>query len=1281
MNVWDDSETSDMPNTGHAPEFTDTPARTSDDHASVDFPGYIVGIGASAGGLEALEYFFDHLPNDSGLGFVVVQHLSPDFKSLMVELLSRHTSLQVHRVEDGAVVRPNAVYLIPPKKNLLIAKGRLRLVDQDVRRGLNLPIDVFFRSLAKDVGSRAIGVILSGTGSDGTEGIRAIKEAGGMVMVQDEHSAKFDGMPRSAKATGLADYVLTPDQMPIELINYVRYPSMDERDGDAGRLRTDETVIREILHVLRDSLGLDFVQYKESMLSRRIERRMIIRQAQSAEDYLELVKTSAEEQRVLYHEFLIGVTKFFRDSKAFEQLSLVAIPDILQRHDEAETIRVWVTACSTGEEAYSVAILFREQMERLGIQRDIKIFATDVDERSIAFASQGKYPENIAADVSAERLEKFFARRGSTFEVLPSIRKMVIFAPHNLLEDSPFTKMDLICCRNLLIYLRPELQKRLIALFHLALADDGSLLLGASETIGELGHAFLDLDRKWKIYRRKRGTRLHHEARWPRLPAVDGRRVGLMRVRETPVPREDTTLNDAYKQLIHHYAPPSLLLDGDEVIYVFGDAGRFLKAPTGWITSNIHKLVHEDLAMILATSIHRALTENEEVTYTSVRLQTPEGTKQAKIYVRPFRTRDHENPLLLVSFADDQAVTPEGQGAVSFDASDIARQRIDDLENELNQTRENLQATIEELESSNEELQATNEELLASNEELQSTNEELHSVNEELFTVNAEHQEKIRELTELNNDLDNLYHSTNIATLFLDRELRVRKFTPDLTEIIYLLDQDIGRPIAHISHHMKSIDLVTDASQVLETGLSLEKRVQDEQGLWYLMRVMPYRVDGDFGNGVVISFVEISAVVQSERALRRSRQFLRDTIDSLPQHIAILDATGEIVEVNDAWRRFATVNSLNGVDCGVGSNYLTICRGAEGAYSEEALLVAEGIEEVRDGKRESFSLEYPCHSPTEKRFFLLRVTRFVQAGEPRLVVSHDNITNRVLAEQETRDYARKLEESQAKVEIQSIELQKRAAEFAKRNDELARRNRQLDDFAYIASHDLKEPLQGLRLLANMLAKNHAESLDRDAKEKLLLLEQQAHRLDDLVEALLNFSRVARMKGTAGAVDLEAVTDGVLARLEPLIHEAGVLVQRPRPLPDEVCDELVSEVFANLVSNATKYNDKEEKWIEIGYEEPAGENSASSRTYYVRDNGIGLKPQQQEAIFEIFRRLHPPNKFGGGVGAGLAIAKRIVESHGGKIWVESNPGIGSTFYFTLGARETDANDGSSGDPDR
>ncbi len=717
---------------------------------SSDFP--IVGMGASAGGLEAFEQFFTHMPSDKGIAFVLVPHLDPGHASMMVDLLRRFTAMDVSEAGEGDTVKPNHVYVIPPNKDMVLSQGRLYLTVPQAVRGQRMPIDFFLRSLADDRGDRAIGIILSGTGTDGTLGLRAIQGAGGMSMVQDPVTARYDGMPRSAVAAGLADYVLPPEKMGEQLTVYVRrvYGTKAMPPSLVGAPAS----IQRMLMLLRSRTGHDFSLYKKNTIRRRIQRRMGLHNLESLADYLSFLQSHPEEVNLLFKELLINVTSFFREPPAFDVLKKALVPKLFLDKDEDYVFRVWVVGCATGEEAYSIAMVFREYAEDSGREYKLQMFATDIDEDSISIARAGLYPANIAADVSADRLKRFFVKEEGGFRIKKDIRESIVFATQDVIRDAPFTKLDLISCRNLLIYLEPELQNRLLRLFHYSLRPKGYLFLGSSESIGTFADLYSVVDMKWKFYRSKQVVAASHEALvggmpWaftpaPREPAVETKKVEEINIQEL-----------AHRVLLHALAPASVVVnEKGDILYVHGDTGKFLRPAPGQPTLNVFEMAKESVQVELRTAFQSAVTHRKDVVYREIMLRENGGVP-VTITVRPLAEKMAGQRLYIIVFGE----RPQAQEAKPVRTGrrvkkEGAEKRYEDLEGELRYTRENLQATIEELQASNEELQSMNEELQSTNEELQSTNEELEtskeelqSVNEELVTVNSELQSKIEQLS------------------------------------------------------------------------------------------------------------------------------------------------------------------------------------------------------------------------------------------------------------------------------------------------------------------------------------------------------------------------------------------------------------------------------------------------------------------------------------------------------------------------------------------------------
>ena len=854
----------------------------------------IVGIGASAGGLAAFEAFFSGFAVGSspGMAFVLVQHLSPDHKSILAELVKSFTGMEVFEVEDGMPVRPNCVYVIPPGRDMALHHGTLQLLEPSSPRGLRLPIDFFFRSLAQDLGELSIGVVLSGTGSDGSVGVRSIKGEGGLVIAQTPASTEFDGMPRSAIATGTVDFELLPGDMAARLLAYTAHrgphlpvPSLPEA----------ENIFKNIFVLLRAQTGHDFSLYKPSTVHRRIERRMAVHQVDTMEGYLKYLQQTPTEVETLFRDLLIGVTNFFRDSEAFEALEH-ALPALFANKARGSVVRVWSAGCSTGEEAYSLAMLVAEYLERMKLHFTVQIFATDIDSRAIATARAGSYPANIAADVSPERLARFFNVEpdGQGFRIKKAIRDLLIFSEQDLLRDPPFSKLDLISCRNVLIYLGPELQKKLIPLFFYALRSEALLLLGTSEGVSDFDTLFTAVDRKAKLYQRKNDPlgRLNR----PRL-------LPVMAPEQTVVTRKASVVTKLSARelieqaLLQHLAPPSALVnEHGDILYLYGRTGLFLEpAPGEASPNNILKMAREGLRPSLASALHRAAATRELVRSEGLRVKTNGHFSGVNLSVRPANVAAAlDAPLYLVILEEAPptqlaVVTADGNLEAATDTRVVSlQQELKAREEQLRATNEELESSTEELKSSNEEMQSVNEELQSANEELETSKEELQSVNEELATVNTELQTKVNELSQANSDMNNLLSGTGIGTVFVDRQLKILRFTPAASAITNLIQSDVGRPVGHIVSNLVGYDrLVADAQEVLDTLRSREVDVQTTAGRSYTLRIQPYRTIDNVIEGIVMSFSDITKAVHTREALRKVNEVLRLAVVVRDAHDAV----------------------------------------------------------------------------------------------------------------------------------------------------------------------------------------------------------------------------------------------------------------------------------------------------------------------------------------------------------------------------------------------------------
>ena len=860
----------------------------------------VVGIGASAGGLEPLQEFFAEMPADAGFAYVVVQHLSPHHTSLMDELIARHTDMRVRRVEDGVLLETNTVYVLTPKVTVQIDSGRLRVVDQIRHPGRpSNPIDTFFESLAQDCGERGVAIVLSGTGSDGSRGIREVHNAGGRTIAQDE-TAKFDGMPRAAIETGTIDMILAPKDIPKYLLGE------EDEDGVRPTLvdATSSSVI-EVLDILRLRHDIDFNEYKITTVLRRIQRRVKMTNCESLDAYIKYLAQHDREQDGLYRDLLIGVTRFFRDPDAFHIMESQIFPEIFQRNSAAgEEVRIWASACASGEEAYSWAMLAHEMNEQYPVP-GIRIFATDVHRGSVEFASAGRYEEDLLEDMLPVRRERYFTRRGTAYQVSPVIRSLITFASHNILADAPYTKMDFIACRNLLIYLKPAAQERVLSRLHFALKVDAVLMLGSSETPGRLHREFTTVDPHWRVYRKLRAARLIADTDILPDPA---RRVRIPYARQmgtSPLlAAVDSRVQAAYDVLLEDLLPAGFLLnERRELVHTFGAGRELLRPPTGKMSLDVVDMVDESIRTPLRAAITASSVEHKPFQFDGLELDLGGGPKSCRIQVKAIEIASDLAPYMLVTFFE----LPINRKAPQSDTKMMTAEELDspklehirELERELDYIRASRQATIEEMETTNEELNATNEELIASNEELQSTNEELQSVNEELHTVNAEHQQKIVELMLLTDDINNLLASTDIGTLFLDENICIRKFTPAVVPHFRLRDQDIGRPLVDITTSI-DVDVPSRCVEVLRSYESYEMEAIGANGLELLLRWSPYIAQSGTVSGVVMTLVDISRVKEAELAARTQARENQLILDHIPSMVWYKDMESRVVRVNRA---------------------------------------------------------------------------------------------------------------------------------------------------------------------------------------------------------------------------------------------------------------------------------------------------------------------------------------------------------------------------------------------
>ena len=1183
-------------------------------------PIYIVGIGASAGGLEAIEEFFDHMPSDTGMAFVIVQHLSPDFKSLMGELLARHTEMKIHSVVDGMTVEANQVYLIPPRKNMILRDGKLLLEEQAQGRSLNLPIDIFFDSLAADAPERSVAVVLSGTGSDGSRGLQRVHESGGLVICQSVASAGFDGMPKSAKATGMVDVVSSPKAMPSRILQFVEAPEKFIRglvDEDAPMMGDDETAI--LFRLFRRQFGVDFARYRATTINRRIDRRLQLTGCKTLEDYLRKLDSDPSELDVLYRDLLVEVTQFFRDPSAFRRIREDVIPRLIDECDPNGQLRIWVPACATGEEAYSLAIIAKDCIAKSKGKEhiEVKIFATDVHQTSLEIAAAGVYSAESVQSVPSDLRTNYFSRSQDLYHVVSSIRQSVIFAPHDITSDPPFTKIDLISCRNALIYLIPPVQRKAIALFHFGLRVGGCLFLGPSESLADATGEFETIDSQWRIFSKLRDVRLLSSE----PEAYSQPLKNVIRSRPTFISTATQVgsgwlIPEIHEELLREYVPPSLLINEEnELVHSFGNSRQYLQQPEGKATLDVLRMVHGDMRIALGSALQKARSKREIVVLKSVPIVEGENRRLLKIIAKPYlKAKEMFVLILLEEEAEGPIVVAKQPDGEAFEVDQQAGERIMSLERELAFSKESLQATVEELETSNEELQSTNEELVASNEELQSTNEELHSVNEELYAVNAEYQRKITELTELTDDMDNLLNSTHIDTIFLDRKLRVRKFTPDVAEKFSLMRQDIGRSFENFTYRLDDDELISELKQVIETEQPFLREVRDRNRHIYLMRILPYISRGSV-EGVVLTLVDVTMLKETESRLAVLSEIVEQSSDAIFR----VDLNGII----QTWNSGAKSIYRRGTDT-VGKHLDELFPESLNVRSEDVLQSVSRTGNVVQLQPYEVLVEDQTLWISTLISPVLDTKGSILAAS---VISRD-VSEQVYAQAEIR---------------QSIERR--------------------DQFLAMLSHELRNPL-GALLNASRLLKGPEISNDIISQASDVIT-RQSQQMSRLLDDLLDVSRVTlgKIELRREVFDFSTTLEYAVDALNSQFDENAISFTFNRAEKEIFVDgdpARLQQVVVNLLRNAIKYT-ASGGTIELSVR--IDEHDVEVR---VRDNGIGIESEMLDKIFEMFVQVNSSiERSQGGIGLGLTLVKAVVEMHDGTVEVFSEGlGQGSEFRVRL-----------------
>jgi len=1196
---------------------------------------YIIGIGASAGGLEAINELFDNMPSKTGFSFIIVQHLSPNHRSLMAELLAKHTPMQVFEAEDGMVPKEDCIYLIPSRKIITISHGKLRLEERSASQSPSNVIDVFFESLAKDKEQKSVGIILSGTGTDGTKGIQAIKNAGGIVIVQDPISAQFDGMPNSAIASGYIDLILDPDMIAEEILDYIKEAPLLR--SFTSLTNQEEGILLDILQLVFKQTGHDFANYKRPTIHRRLAKRMAERNIKSFADYYNYLVNHPDEIHRLVKELLLHVTQFFRDEEAFNILEKVVIPDIIAKKEDREVIKAWTIACSTGEEAYSLAILFDECVHRLKrFDHEIKIFATDISQGVIDIASKGCYTDEQVKNISPQRLKKYFIKEAGGYRIVPAIRKMVVFAKHDIAKDPPFSRIDLLTCRNMLIYMNPSLQKTILQKFHFAINDNSYLFLGASENIGIMKDVVVEIDKKWKIYKCVSKVRLEQPDTYTNtFEKLIGNSL-------SPAVKAKNALHhlpEIFKEsLLDEYDFAGIMIDRDfEVKQATGNFRKFMNFPESSFNFNLLKLVPTDLSIALSTAVRKSIKDNERVIQKRIKVTADNKERFITAIVKPYLLqKTYLQPFLFIVLKeeeDEHRRLPYISTNVSIDDAG----RIEELETELRETKENLQALVEEVESANEELQSSNEEIISSNEELQSTNEELQSLNEELHTVNAEHQAKIKELIELNDDLNNYFRNTEIGQIFVDNRLLIRKFTPAATRQVNLKTSDIGRPIADFSTNMKGVDFINAIKSVMRSGEGSEKEITTENDRVYLMRIVPYVRQNGTTDGVVINFIDVTDIVSLNSILKAVYESSANGIVGLR---AIRDTTHAIID-------FEFITANQSAEQLLGLNEPLINKKYSAIFGHVDQIVLQTYRQVVESG-ESTSFEFM--NQKNNRWFDVTVARMMDG----LVVTFSDITDKKTASEKVQ---------------RSYDILKTTSQQLKdSNYKLEQSNMDLLQFASVASHDLKEPLRKIQVFGNLLKDSVHEKLSGPESNYLEKVVKSTSRMQILIDDILTLSRLSKADVQLMEIDLNKIIAEITDDLEVTIREKKAKITVDHLPTIKGIPGQIHQLFQNLISNAMKFNDSQPE-LHIR-EEPLTDElkkelnilGTGYRIITVRDNGIGFDPIYSDKIFGVFQRLEK-DRFQG-TGIGLAIVKKIVDNHKGFVKAISVPGSGSSFIIAL-----------------
>ena len=1215
------------------------PTDTAEDQAAPELAAptmCLVGIGASAGGLEALGEFVRNTKTTGRISYVVAQHLSPHHRSMLVELLSRESALPVREIKRRQIPRPDVIYITPPNKHVEYLNGALTIRTPRTRSGPQPSVDLLFASLALELQEWAVGVVLSGTGSDGARGIQAIKGTGGVTFSQDD-SAKYDGMPRAALSTGCVDFSLPPGEIAQKIPSIFE---LSERTALTLQSSDKETQHGSLAAVLRSQTGFDFADYRTSTIFRRVNRRIGLLHLDNFETYLDILQTNSDEADRLARELLIGVTSFFRDRSAFDDLD-TRLTELVNTKKAGEDIRVWVPGCSSGEEPYSIAIMISEKLREAGSRARVQIFATDLDNEALARARNGNFPLAIGEFIGPKLLKRYFELRGSEYVVTRELRDLVVFSKHDVIRDPPFSRLHLISCRNLFIYFTPPLQRRVLERFHYALVANGLLFLGKSESVGEVDHLFKQIDGKSKIFRAI-GSAVS--------PFRPSETMQVPPVQVLPHKRAQSRLVNReagfHAAIAKTFGPPLVIVDhADRPVHISGPIEPYLKIPTGVVQFDLWNLLLAPVRGEVRALLARSRRENVVISGRPHKVEWDGDSWQYRIEIHPYTDGAAED-LNLIAFKPTRVLLPK---EMDQDVDSVASERIEELENELTITREHLQTVVEEIETSNEELQSLNEELQSSNEELQSTNEELEtsneelqSTNEELTTLNEEIVVKSDELQEANSFLTNIMESIRQPVIVTGPDLSLRRFNSAAKALFDIDHACVGQPVTNLRSRFRIPDLAELIERSLKSKALKPKRIRADRQ-WFQISVHAYLEDDATINGAVIIFENVTKLMETNEKLRDSQkkisrfaQIQLAILNSLPAHICLLDNEGTIIEVNEEWRRFAEANGYRDRNYGIGTNYLSVCAPVhENDDVEDVMSVRSGLQELLDGKIEQIEVRYPCHSPDEQRWFKC-VARAFQAerGVEGIVVMHVNITDLVQLQE-------------------SIAAARMAAEEA---------NRAKSSFLANMSHELRTPLNAILGFAEIQKRETFGPIGHEKyKEYAADIHSAASHLLDMINQVLDLSKLeaGRHELNEAPVDIVVCQAQVFKMLEQqsakkkIKLEAEYRDHMPLLLADE---NLLRQIMTNLLSNALKFTPDGGRVGMIG---SLGSDGWLQLEF--SDSGIGIAEEKLEYILRPFNQVRSTLSTGSeesGVGLGLALTRTLVELHEGTFGIASKVGEGT-----------------------